>query len=227
MSRNWILEAKTIDEQIRRRALVKRNAAKHRQLLRATYSIYRQLLGEYRKPSLPALPARNCLICGIGLTGKRRTMCGSRSCHAAREAISRRLIAEGKKPTSRKSKRWVKLRTQSCAICGTQTYSRTGICAKSALCLRANQNERKQLIADNNWTGGNRFHPIRHRQCIVCGNTLYLPRIRYCQTCKRLRRVTKRHQKRSSQSSRQRTLNFRMAYTAMRELNLLPKENES
>ena len=217
-SRNWVRQAKTIDEQIRRRTIVRRNARKRTQLQRAAYSVYRQLIGEYGKMSSPN--SANCLVCSIKLTGGRRTMCGSRSCHAAREKISRQLIAEGKKTTSRKP--WPKLPTRPCSVCGTPTYSRLGICLTSQPCLRAYNKRRRLLTANGGGTGGSRFHPLpQPRQCIVCGDRLHLPRIRYCPACKKLA-VLKKRQRQRHRCSRQRTRNETLVYIAMRELNLLP-----
>lgn len=196
------------------------NAHKHRRLKRAAYSVYRELIGEYGKMSSPT--SANCLVCGISLTHGRRTMCGSKSCHAAREKIVRQLIAEGKKTTSRKP--WPKLPTRPCIVCGTPTYSRLGICLTSPPCLRAYNKRRRLLIVNGEGTGGSRFHPIPEpRQCIVCGNRLHLPRIRYCPTCKKLV-VKKKQQPKRYQP--QRELNQKLAYIAMRELNLLPTKED-
>ena len=219
--KNYIKDAKTLDERLRRKKIVRRSLRKHKRLVRAAYQVFRELEGTYGKPQKP--PPSTCIVCGITLTGWRRKMCGSKSCHAAREKISRQLIAEGKKSTSRK--RWPTLATQPCIVCNiTPTHSRIGICTKSAPCRREYQRERKQLIANGDWIGGCQRHPLpQPRQCIVCRNTLYIPKTQYCPSCKEIRDHKK--DKRKNRNRTDRTRHEYAAYKAMRELNLLPKEN--
>lgn len=98
--RNWIRDAKTVEESIRRIAIQKAAKHKRNRLIRAANAIYCELQGKSRKPPLPPLPPLpppTCVVCGMALTGRRkRILCGSRSCAVARQKEASRCHYLGK-----------------------------------------------------------------------------------------------------------------------------------
>ena len=166
---SYVGSAKTLDDRIERQERINQHAKKQKRMVRAANAVYRELQGKPEKPSRPTLPPPTCVICGIVLTGfRKRILCGSKSCEAAR-------IEE----------RW------RCQYYG------------------------KPLSATPRMVAAVDQYPI-------------LTRTKKGSTLGRFRNPKPRKSRRLPASyTRARDANKQSVYHAMREMNLLPEENES